>query len=193
MNETSTLIILAGGASRRMGQPKHLLATRGGTLIEHIGRRLSPQFAETLLVGRDEDLIPDGMRFVQDACPVRSPLVGIYSGLLAARTDTCIIIGCDMPFVVPSLVQELAARCSGVDVVVPVVNGFCEPLLAAYRRSCIPAIETALDEGRLKVTSIYRDLTVREVPEEAIRRIDPELTSFTNLNTPKQLGLLARL
>lgn len=193
MSGDASLIILAGGASCRMGRPKHLLETAGGTLLEHIAKRLSPLFVETLLVGRDPDGMPGGMRFVEDLRPERSPLVGIHSGLLAATAETCLVIGCDMPFVKPDLVRELLRRSGRSEVVVPVVEGFYEPLLAVYQRSCAPAIERALDEGRFKVTSFYREVTVREMTENAVRRIDPDLASFTNLNTPKQLALLARL
>ncbi|MDD5220673.1 MAG: molybdenum cofactor guanylyltransferase, partial [Candidatus Bipolaricaulis sp.] len=65
--------------------------------------------------------------------------------------------------------------------------------LAVYRRSCIPAIEDSLAEGAFKITSIYPSLSVREVGEDVVRAIDPDLASLTNLNIPKQLALLARL
>jgi molybdopterin-guanine dinucleotide biosynthesis protein A len=193
MSHDASLIILAGGASRRMGRPKHLLETTGGTLLDHIAGRLSPLFVETLIVGRGMGRATGGMRFVEDLRPERSPLVGIYSGLRAAATETCFAIGCDMPFVRADLVRELLEQSGPSDVVVPVVGGLYEPLLAVYRRSCVPAIERALDERRFKTTSFYPEVTVREISENAVRRIDPDLVSFTNLNTPKQLALLARL
>ncbi|MGD9675810.1 MAG: molybdenum cofactor guanylyltransferase, partial [Candidatus Bipolaricaulia bacterium] len=68
-----------------------------------------------------------------------------------------------------------------------------EPLLAVYRRSCIPAIEDSLAEGSFRITSIYPSLSVQEVGEEIVRAIDPDLVSLTNLNIPKHLALLARL
>ncbi len=191
----SSLVILAGGASRRMGHPKHLLTTPGGTLVEHIAERLSPLFAETLLVGRSGDGVPAGLRFVEDLRPERSPLVGIYSGLCAATTEACLVIGCDMPFVMPELVSKLLGSMGESDVTVPIVNGFYEPLLAIYRTSvaCMSAVDRALNEKRFKVTSFYPDVAVQEIPESALRQVDPDLRSFTNINTPKQLPLLARL
>jgi len=195
LTSRSSLIILAGGASRRMGHPKHLLMTPGGTLVQHIAERLSPLFAESLLVGRSGTEIPAGMRFVEDVRPERSPLIGIYSGLCAATAGTCLVVGCDMPFVMPELVHTLLGSIGQNDVAVPIVNGFYEPLLAVYRRSCscIEAIERALDEKRFKVTSFYPDVVIREIPENVLRQTDPDLRSFTNINTPKQLPLLARL
>jgi molybdopterin-guanine dinucleotide biosynthesis protein A len=103
------------------------------------------------------------------------------------------VTGCDMPFIVPQLVRLLLEHADGADVVVPLVRGFYEPLFSVYCRSCVAAIERALDEGRFRVTSIYPELRIREIAEAAVRSIDPDLVSFTNLNTPKQLALLARL
>jgi len=194
MSERATLIILAGGESKRMGQPKHLLPTAPGmTLIEHLHRHLSSLFTETLVVGNDPGLQRMGVRTVEDLYPLRCPLVGIYSGLLAANTDLCFVLACDMPFVKPGLIQALLTRTSGNDVTVPVAEGYHEPLCAAYRQSAIPTIKEALDQGTLKVTGIYEHLRVREVSERIVRQIDPELSSFVNLNTPRRLELLSRL
>ena len=194
MSEAATLIILAGGESKRMGRPKHLLPKpRGGTILEHLIARLSPMFTETLVVGRN--LIPpcDSVRVVEDLYLTRSPLVGIYSGLLAAKTELSFVIACDMPFVRSSLVAHILSRSSDVDVCVPMVNGYYEPLCAAYRRSAIPAIAETIERSVFKVTAPYKDLNLRTIPEEEIERFDEELVSFTNLNVPRQLELLAQL
>ena len=191
MTEKVTLILLAGGSSKRMGQPKHLLLTSRGTLIEHLDLRLRHLFSETLAVGRD--LAPMRLRTVSDLCVAQSPLVGIYSGLLASETDINFVLACDMPFVNPTLVSYLISCVGDVDVVVPIVNGYYEPLCAVYRKQAIPVIGEVLDRNVLKVTEIYSDLLVREVPEQRLRAFDSELTSFINLNTPRELALLSRI
>jgi len=193
LTEQATLILLAGGASTRMGRPKHLLPTPQGTLIEHLHRRLAPLFIETLVVGRGLRLTGEGLRVVEDAFPRQSPLVGIYSGLLAAKSDLAFILACDMPFVNPELVAYLLSQASGVHIVVPVVNGYYEPLCAVYRRTAIPVIREALNRGTLKVTQIYDCLRLRTVTERKLKPFDPELASLINLNTPKELKLLAQL
>ena len=193
MKQEATLIILAGGESSRMGRPKHLLPTPHGTLIDHLVKELSPMFAEVLVVGRNLTLSRPGIRTVDDARPEQCPLVGIYSGLRAAKTNLCFVLACDLPFVKPELVQYLLSCAACVDIVVPIVNGYYEPLCAAYRRTAIPVIQETLDRGALKITEIYDRLYLTKVSEPDIRRFDPELSSFANLNTPKQLRLLAQL
>ena len=191
--EDATLIILAGGESRRMGRPKHLLPTPCGCLIEHLAGRLGDCFTEILVVGRDLDLSIDGLRVVEDARPEQSPLVGIHGGLTAATTDLSFVVACDLPFAKPTLVRRILSAASDVDIAVPVVRGYLEPLFAAYRRSALDTIAETLDRGILKVTACYDRLRVREVPEIEVRRYDPDLASFVNLNVPEQLHLLARL
>ena len=194
MSEAATLIVLAGGQSKRMGRPKHLLSTPSGeTIMEHLVARLSPLFLETLIVGRNLLATSGDVRVVDDLHLAHSPLVGIYSGLLATKTDLSFVVACDMPFVRKALVEYILEEASNVDVCVPMVNGYYEPLCAVYRRSAIPAITEAIEHGAFKVTAPYDDLKVRRISEAEVRCFDPDLVSFTNLNVPQQLELLAQL
>lgn len=193
MKEDATLIVLAGGESKRMGTPKHLLPTPWGMVLDRLHERLSLLFIETLVVGRSLAVGRESVRTVEDLYIARSPLVGICSGLWASRTDLAFVLACDMPFVKLELVQHLLANTVDVDVAVPVVRGHFEPLCAAYRKTSIPLIQEVLKRGILKVTSIYDHLQVHEIPETEVRHFDPGLSSFVNLNTPKELELLAHL
>ena len=193
--EPATLIILAGGESRRMGFPKHHLRTAEGSIIERLHRRLAPLFVETVVVRRryaPAEFI-EGVRLVTDVSPLCGPLVGIYSGLLSARTDLCFVLACDMPFVRKELVAELLVRAAGIDAVVPMVGGYYEPLCAAYHRSTLVKMQEALDRRDLKVTALYTHLHVHPIGEEQLKKWDPELASFTNLNTLSQVESLAFL
>jgi len=193
MPEMASLIILVGGESRRMGRAKPLLPTPSGTLIDHIARRLRGIFSETIVVGRSRIPVPLGARFVSDRYPARSPLVGIEAGLTAAACDLCFVIACDMPFGEPALVRYLLWCADRVDAVVPVVGGYDEPLFTVYRKGALPVIRAAIEGGALKVSAIYPKLRVRRIEEGKLRKFDPTLSSFINLNTPRELSLLGRL
>ena len=187
--EPATLIILAGGESRRMGFPKHRLRTAEGPIIERLHRRLASLFVETVVVGRGyspEEFI-EGVRLVEDVPTLSGPLVGIYSGLLSAGTDLCFVLACDMPFVRKELVAELLVRAAGVDVVVPVVRGYYEPLCAVYRRTALSVMADSLGRRELKIADVYGCLCVHGVEEQEIKTFDPELFSFVNLNTKRDL------
>lgn len=182
--EPATLIILAGGESKRMGFPKHGLTIQGRGVLSHLHARLGSLFFETIVVGRDVSSVPDGVRVAEDRYCQRGAFIGIHGGLTASRTGLTFVVACDMPHVVPKLVEHLLSQASAADVVVPIVRGFYEPLCAAYRTTCIEAIETLIENGVLKIAALYPLVRVREVPEEALLRFDPGLRSIVNLNTP---------
>lgn len=180
-----TLLILAGGKSKRMGSPKHLLPASGGTMIDHIVNRLGDSFSEVLVAGRGLKLDRADARAIEDVNLKRTPLVGILSGLIESKNPNVFVIGCDMPFVKPELIQCLMVHCrSATDVVIPVIRGYYEPLCAVYSVNNADSIRQYLDSGCSKVTGFYKSVQVTEVLESDIRKVDPALESFINLNTP---------
>lgn len=182
-----TLLVLAGGGSRRMGTPKHLLPLPGGTLLEHILRRLGPLFGEAAVVGRSLPPMGGNIRMIEDARSERCPLVGILSGLRAASNPFSFVLACDMPFVEPALIDLMASKAGpGTDAVVPLIRGLHEPLCAVYARSTAGAIESFLDAGMSKTTCFYPAVRLCEVQESEIRLLDDSLHSFANLNTPSE-------
>ena len=181
--EPATLIILAGGESKRMGFPKCELTIQGRDVLAHLHGRLGGLFFETTVVGRDVSSAPSGVRVVEDQYGERGALVGIHGGLAASRTDLTFIVACDMPYVEPKLVEHLLSQAEGFDVVVPVVRGYYEPLCAVYRTTCSKAVAELIEGDVLKIAELYPLMRVREVPEEALLRFDPGLRSIVNLNT----------
>ena len=101
-------------------------------------------------------------------------------------------VATDMPFVDHRLVRQMIAACPGADAVVPRVRakGYAdpqpEPLHAVYGRSCLPSIEAALRAGRRRAVSFLEDVNVCYLDEDMLRRLDPELRSFRNVNTPDE-------
>ena len=51
---------------------------------------------------------------------------------------------------------------------------------------CLPAIEARLAEGQRRVISFMPDVRTRYVQEDELRRVDPDLRSFVNANTPEE-------
>src|ERR1700730_17830657 len=150
-----TGIILAGGRSQRMGTNKALLPLPGQsseTVLAHIISTLAPLCAEILIVARDQTqfahvALPD-TRLVFDEKPGGGPLMGLYSGLNAMQATTALVVAVDMPFVQPALLAFLLAHHQENTLLVPVVGGIPQVLLALYPRSILPQIEALLQQGK---------------------------------------------
>jgi molybdopterin-guanine dinucleotide biosynthesis protein A len=189
-----TAVILAGGQSRRLGRDKAVEPFDGEPLIRRVIRRATEAVSarHVVVVVADTDraaalpLDADHETAV-DVFPDCGSLGGIYTGLNASTTEWSLVTACDMPFLSAPLLSHLAGLRDGVDAVVPVVDGRPEPTHALYRRRCLPAIETRLRAGQLKISGFFDDVAVRYVSEDVIRSLDPELLSFFNINRPEDL------
>lgn len=187
-------IILAGGRSRRMGTDKALLDLGGRPVIAHVAGRLAEVCAEVLVVGADPARYAFlGLPVVPDAFPGLGPLGGIHAGLAAMSRPAGLFVASDMPFLRPSLLRHLAEAGRGAaggvpaDAVVPRLHGRPEPLCALYRRSLEPVAARLLASGGGAVAALFdaEGVRVAWVDEADLRRLDPELSSFWNLNTPE--------
>jgi molybdopterin-guanine dinucleotide biosynthesis protein A len=185
MAEGCSLLILAGGNSRRMGRDKATLSTDSGTLVEHIATRLAPVVDEVLISVAQPGAEFGGLRTVVDRVAGIGPLAGMYAGLLEAGHPLVWVVACDLPDIEPPIGSLLRDRASGVDAVVPHPGDRLEGVCAVYRATVAPAIETLLEKGQRSVRALLDTITVRVIGEDELRRIDPSLRSFRNLNTPR--------
>lgn len=173
----ATLLLLAGGASRRMGRPKALLEVGDETLIEFMCRRLRDGFDEILVSTNEPSALPPELdaRTVRDRLPGAGPLAGIEAGLAAARHDVVFTIACDMPYVGLPLARTLVRASRGFDAAVPRVGGRPEPVCAAYRQRSLPGLTRALDEGVRKAAEALERLHIcwcDRVDADALRSVN---------------------
>lgn len=188
-----TGIVLAGGQSRRLGRDKAFEPLGGHPLLEHVLIALSKVAGEIIVVGSDAGALlrqewPVPFRSLPDERPGRGPLSGMDVGLKQASFPAAWVVGCDMPFLSPALLQHLMGLVEGYDAVVPVVGDRFQALHAVYRPTCLPAVDLLLRQGRARVQDLFSLVRVRLVGEPEIRRYDPDLRSFLNVNTPEDLA-----
>ena len=80
------------------------------------------------------------------------------------------------------------AHCrGGVDAVVPAPAGRPEPTHALYSRRCLPVIKDRLLAGELKASGFIDQVNVQYLPDDELRRFDPELLSFFNVNRQEDM------
>ncbi|MFN3974931.1 MAG: molybdenum cofactor guanylyltransferase [Dehalococcoidia bacterium] len=184
--------MLAGGESRRLGQDKALVAIGGVPLLHRVLEALAPAVQECLVVvrrGRSYPL-PPGVRLVEDSPPYVGPLAGLVSGLAASSFPYAFCASCDLPFLDTALVHHLLALAhkGGWDAVVPRVEGHLQPAHAAYRRQCVTVGMRLLGAGRTSLYALVGAVRAHIVEGEALVAQGYSLRSFTNVNTPEDLG-----
>lgn len=205
--EPLSVIILAGGASTRMGQNKLWLMLDGQPLIARVLRRVLPVASEIILSANDAQpfapllgALPVPVIVAPDQYAGAGPLAGLHAGLTAARHELALLLAADMPFVNLPLVRHLCGLAADYDAVIPMApvrhiakrrfprpepGALVEqPLHALYRRACLPAITARLDAGEYQMLSFFADVRTRYAAPEALRPFDPHLLSFFNVNTP---------
>ncbi len=187
------VVIQAGGESRRMGRDKGLAPFLGRPLITRIIERLEPIASEMIVTTNHPEAYQFlGLPLFSDLIPGRGALGGLYTALSAATQPLAAVVACDMPFVRPELlaVQRDLLLQKGVDAVVPHLGGGVEPFHAVYRcASCLPHIKAALDADKWRADAWFSKANVLLMRKEQIQTFDPELSSFSNVNTPEELHL----
>jgi molybdenum cofactor guanylyltransferase len=188
-----SIVIQAGGQSRRMGQDKARMPFLGRPLIQRVVERMRPIAAEILVTTNQPEAYAFlGIPLCPDLKPGRGALGGLYTGIAAAKHPLVAVVACDMPFASPGLLQFQAQllETEGADVAIPALADGYEPLHAVYRReTCLPAIEWALENDLWKIISWFPKVKVREVTPDEIRRHDPADLAFFNVNTPAEFAL----
>lgn len=190
VDRSVTGVVLAGGKSTRLGRDKALLRVDAGpTLIGLAVERLRELVAEVVVVADEHERLGQlAARMVPDVYPGRGVLGGIYSGLVAARHQHVLVVGCDMPFLSPRLLSYLLALPRDYDLLLPRHGaGLLEPLHAVYSRTCREVIQRQLLARRYSAIGYLDEVRVRYVEEAELRQVDPELRSFFNVNTAEDL------
>lgn len=176
-----SMIILAGGASRRMGRDKSDLMIDGKTFLE-----MQIEKGEKLGIS---DIILSGYHgekkykypVVTDRIPGKGPLGGLEACLRRAENPYCLVLGVDVPLVP---VQELSALISTVnrsksDAVILRHSGHEEPLMGIYRTDLA---DSMLEEITLRKGSVFAFL--RKTRYECYES-QAEDWYFSNINAPE--------
>jgi molybdopterin-guanine dinucleotide biosynthesis protein A len=180
----AALLLLAGGESKRMGQPKPWLEFAGRQLLQILEERCAGLFQEPLIVAAPHQELPrTSARVLHDEDPGAGPLAGLVVGLREIRQPLAFVASCDLPFLNRALVAYLLDQAEGHDIVIPEWEGRLHPLHAVYRTSIQPRLAERLRADQLRLMDLLDLVRVRRVSEAEVRAIDPEGLSLMNVNT----------
>ncbi|MCA9882631.1 MAG: molybdenum cofactor guanylyltransferase [Anaerolineae bacterium] len=185
-----TLAIIAGGKSSRMGTDKAFIELDGKLLIEHVIERTANlgQSETILITNKLSPYARFGLPMYSDVYPEKGSLGGIYTAIEKSAVPHTLVVACDMPFLNQALLRAMIAEIRDtIDIVVPRVDGYPQGLHAIYSKTCLAPIKEQLMADRLKVIGFYDKMRVRYLDESDYETLDPDGTSFMNINTPEDL------
>ena len=195
------LVLLAGGNSRRMKRNKLFLPfDQEETLMAYVLHRLTNYFQTICIVTNVEyrqriQKIVNMSRYssvsvVTDIIASCGPLAGIYTGLNSIPASNAFFLAADQPFVSLTLIRFMFTKIDHFDAVVPRTDKGFEPLFCIYTKQCIQPIKTMIGSEIYQVSKLFERINTAEIQTEEIKRYDPGMQSFINVNTESDYRLL---
>ena len=187
-------IVLAGGASRRLGQDKALVRLGGRRLVDRVAARLAPQVS-ALAISRHDGLLDEprpGATLLADAPgPRDGPLAGLLAGLDWAaahhRAAThAVTVAVDSPFLPVDLVERLAAArvAAGTEACVAESGGRRHPVACLWPVAARHALREELERDGSRRVGLFLDRFRPAVVRWPAEPVDP----FLNVNTAEDLA-----
>ncbi len=179
-----SMVVLAGGLSRRMGRDKADLPYGEETFLEHqvaLGRELG--ISDILVSGyRGEKC---SVPVVEDNFTQRGPLGGLEATLRAAKHQKCLVLTVDMPCLNAAVLRELIGRSMASEKAVTVLRhgDKVEPLLGVYDKRLADDIRAALERGRGAVMALLEQVGCDEF-------VCADDGTFGNINTQREYAAL---
>ena len=185
-------IVLAGGRSSRFGRDKLAEPIDGRPMLDHTVDAIRAIATEIVVVAaRDGVLVlPAGVTVAHDAQAYEGPLAGLATGLagLEPAVDRIVVVGGDMPTLVPAVLRRMIDRLEGADLVVLADDVGPRPLPMALRRSRAgPAVERLLGSGERRLRALLSHLDVVVLEPAMWRADDPSGQTLRDVDVPDDL------
>jgi len=206
-------IILSGGRAERFQnahetwQDKALVELLGKPLLIHAVENVNKVVEEVVVCVNNENRkaqyseiltnhsVKNVRLLVDEPCNhLGGPIVGILTGLIAAKADYCFTLPSDMPLLQPKVIDHMFNSAKDTRVVVPMwPNGRLETLTMVLKKpEALEITKTLCMLRRPRSDDIIRGalnvLLISTVGE--ISAFDPELKSFININSQADLAQL---
>ncbi len=178
-------LVLAGGASRRMGQDKAALALHGRPQLDWacdtLARHCERVFV-SIRADQQDDPVRRGRPVIVDVHDGAGPIAGIAAAQAAHPQNAWLVLACDLPFVDDAAISHLIGRRDGRPVVAYASShdGLPEPLCAIYEPASREGVLSALASGRNCPRKFIIGTGVALV-------VQPDPNALDNVNTPEEL------
>jgi molybdenum cofactor guanylyltransferase len=164
-------IVLAGGRSSRFGRDKLAEPIDGRPMLEHAIESVREVATDVVVVaapGGSRKIAPEAT-IARDELAFEGPLAGMATGLAALdpAVERVLVVGGDMPTLVPAVLERLLAIVDRADAVILEDDAGPRPLPMAVRRSIAqPVAERLLASGERRLRGLLAEL-------DAVVAIDP--------------------
>lgn len=180
-------VVLAGGASRRMGRDKASVVYAGPTgsktMVEHVVAALSQRCAPIYVIAAPGQPLPDlAATVLRDEVRGVGPLLATGRGLRAAAeggAERAFVCAVDMPLMTSELIDELAGHV-GADVVLP-WDGRDHYLAGVYRTDLAERIDELIGAGERSMRALVDTVNTQRI-------VLPETAALTNVNIAADLA-----
>ncbi len=196
---SSAGIVLAGGRSTRFGTDKLVALIEGRSLLLRAIEAVAAACGEVIVVTAaggpaspvDVRGLPVPLRWAEDRVAGRGPLAGLLAGLEETAASMVIVVGGDMPGLVPAVLALLLDRLGpGVEAAVLADGNALRPLPAALDRAAALAVARALTSNRPGLRDLLARLRTEVVAEVQWRLVDPAGSSLLDVDRPEDLARL---
>ena len=181
-----SVLVLAGGRSRRMGTDKKELRWNGKTFLDSLAETVQQAGLSPLLVSAQRNV--PGYKTVLDEHEGRGPLEGILCGLKAIRTQKMMVLAVDTPQLPATLLEAVARHAVPAEAQFTVLShdSFDEAMISVIDCSLLPSIEKMMENGCL------RPLMIRELGTFDRYYYDGDLDRIRSINSPEEYERLGR-
>lgn len=188
-------LVLCGGQAQRMGRvDKGLVQLLNQPLLTWVTKRLQEQVA-CIRVNANRNIESYealGFEVLKDLTPgFIGPLAGFQVGLSHCKLPYLLVVPCDSPLLPVDLAERLltALKKANGDLAyvttahlsasaIPTLQN--HPVFCLMKRETLLSLETFLAQGNRKIDLWFKNLN-------SIGVIFPEVSAFTNINTPEDL------
>lgn len=178
-------LLLCGGSSSRMGEPKAGLRYHSEIQSRHGSKLLQPhcqQVHVSIRASQTSDPAFNGLSLIHDAFPFQTPLNGILSAMQQIPSAAWLVLACDMPMITSDTLQILVESRNPhrtATVFVHPETGIMEPLCAIYEPGSFEPFKHAITRGIHGPNQALFTMDVQTIP-------CPALGEFRSLNTPQE-------
>lgn len=187
------ILLLAGGQSSRMGQPKHLLMLENQPNFVRLllQLKLACPGAQAYISLRDQSMVPSVLQFIHSISEElklevildQQDDIGPAAGLLAAYQidSTCrwLVVACDFPLLQASDINQLINAYEDPVTCFQNSEGWTEPLLAIWNHTALQVLKQGFEAGKTgpnRIIHLLKGKNIRPQREEAL----------FNTNTPEE-------